>query len=96
MLIGYEFGAKNKGTVCRSKARRMLILTLLQQFFGRFQVFNRFWICCTPAMKNAQFWTLLTCLTALLDKRHRMVIEYLKEENGMIVTLSGILTFCEV
>ena len=38
----------------------------------------------TPAMKNAQFWTLLTCLTALLDKQHRMVIEYLKEENRIL------------
>jgi hypothetical protein len=37
-----------------------------------------------PDMKKMQFWTLLTCLTALLDKRHRLVIEYLKEENRIL------------
>lgn len=35
-------------------------------------------------MKNIQLWTLLTCLTTLLDKQHRLVIEYLKEENQIL------------
>jgi len=35
-------------------------------------------------MKNIQLWTLLTCLTTLLDKQHRLVIEYLKEENRIL------------
>ena len=32
-------------------------------------------------MKMTNLLTLLTCLTTLLDKKHRLVIKYLKEEN---------------
>lgn len=35
-------------------------------------------------MINKKFLTLLTCLTALIDKQHRIAIEYLKEENKIL------------
>ncbi|MBI9018882.1 MAG: hypothetical protein JEZ07_16650 [Phycisphaerae bacterium] len=35
-------------------------------------------------MMNPKFLTILTCLTTLLDKQYRLVIEYLKEENKIL------------